>query len=227
MANRPRNPCQVNSRWKKHSFFEADYQANIVVTMNNSTSYLFSINGIPRTVVGSFQGKFSNGTVANLPAGNYSFSWWTNEHVGGAVSMYFGNDWFSLIGGNPPLYLPQSIMDQYNTTIKTIQLPDRQYFQDVAPAAYDHRGPQFYVGAGIVSTVNITDAKCQTMIGGLNFIGVFPNNNDQWYYDARIVLDQNTIDKPIADGGGLLGTKCSNVAKNFMNRKYEIFCYHP
>jgi hypothetical protein len=219
MANRPRNPCQANSRWKKHSFFVADSNAAIVVTMHNSTSYLFSIDGIPRTVVSSFQGKFSNGTVANLPAGNYTLTWRSQEYVGGAVSMYFGNDWFSLVGGNPRLYLPQSIIDQYNTTIKTLQLPDRQFFQDVAPEKHVYyEQPQFYVGGGIRSKVNITDPKCQKMTGTENLIGVFPNN-DQWYYDARIVLDQNTMEKPIADGGGLLGTFCSNVAKNFKNRK--------
>jgi len=69
-----------------------------------------------------------------------------------------------------------------------------------------------------MSTVNLTDSKCQKITSSLNLIGVFPNN-DQWYYDARIILEQNTIDKPLPDGGGMTGNLCSNVAKNFLNRK--------
>jgi len=41
--------------------------------------------------------------------------------------------------------------------------------------------------------------------GNRNLIGVFPDN-DQWYYDARIILNSNTLDQPIADGGGMMGT---------------------
>ena len=219
VSNRPRNPCQANSRWRKHSFFQADYQSTINVKMFNASSFLLSINGIPRTVMNSFKAQFDNGTLVNLTVGNYSFSWWTQEYVGGDVGMNNGIDWWYLAGGNPPLYLPQSVINQYNTTIKTIQLPNRTYFQDVEKAAFDPKGQQFYLGAGIMSTVNFTDSKCLKVTGSLNLIGVFPNN-DQWYYDARIILDQNTIDKPLADGGGMTGTLCSNVAKNFLNRKY-------
>jgi len=136
--------------------------------------------------------------------------------VGGDVQITNGNDWFYLSGGNPPLNLPQSIINQYNTTIKTIQLPGKQYFQDVTKAAFSPKGEQFYLGSGIMSTVNLTDPKCLTTTSSLNLIGVF-SNSDQWYYDARIILDQNTVDKPLSDGGGMLGTLCSNVAKNFLN----------
>ena len=137
--------------------------------------------------------------------------------MGGDVEIY--NENVSVRLENPPLYLPPSIIEQYKSTIKTIQLPDQQYFRDVSPAASLSR-PQFYVGAGIISTVNFTDVHCPTTTGSLNLIGVFPNN-DQWYYDARIALDENTVDKPLYDGGGKSGTLCSNVAKNFLNRTYK------
>ena len=221
MSNRPRNPCQIDSRWTKHSFYQQDYQSIITVTMMNTTSYLFSIGGIPRTVVRSFQGKFDNGTVLNLTTGKYDFGWWTNEYVGGEVYMWIESNPFQLVGGNPPLYLPQQIIDYYKTTIETIPLPARQYFQDVAPAAFNYRGPQFYIGAGIRSTVNISNPTCEKMTGwtgNRNLIGVFPDN-DQWYYDARIILNSNTLDQPIADGGGMMGTFCSNVPRNFLNGK--------
>jgi hypothetical protein len=158
--------------------------------------------------------------------GSYYFAWWTREFVGGEV-VFYKNDthYYELEGGNPGLYLPQSVIDQYNTTIKTIQLPNRQYFQDIAPALYAPGGVNYLFGGGIMSTVNLTDPKCQTtastLASGINLIGVFPNN-DQWYYDARVVLDQNTNDKPLSDGGGNKGIICSNVAKNFLNCKY--FC---
>ena len=182
------------------------------------SSFLISIDGIPRTVINSFRGRFDNGTWTNLPLSDYRFAWSNSEYVGGPVYFKLGNDGILLEGGNPPLYLPQSIIDQYKSIIKTIQLPDKQYFQDVAKS-YEPRGMQFYIGAGIMSTVSLTDPKCQTTTSSLNLIGIFPNN-DQWYYDARIILDQNTLDKPIPDGGGMSGTLCSNVAKNFLNRKY-------
>ena len=220
LSTRPRNPCHVDSRWRKHSFFEADYDSKILVTEFNATSYLVSIDGIPRTIIVDFRGKLDNGELIDFPTGNYQFSGSTQEYVGGEVGMNNGGDWFTLNGGNPPLYLPPSIIDQYSATIKTIQLPDRQYFQDVSPAAYSPKGPQFYRGAGIVSTVNLTDPLCETTTGRLNLIGIFPDN-DQWYYDARIVLDRNSVDEPLPDGGGTAETLCSNVAKNFLNRTYN------
>ena len=184
----------------------------------NATSYLISIDDIPRTVVNSFRGRFDNGTLMDLPVGNYSFNWFTEDHVGGFVRMNDGHETFYLDGGNPPLYLPQRIIDQHSTSIKTVQLPNMQYFQEFAAAAYDMKRQQFYIG-GIVSTVNLTDPKCQMTTGGLHLIGVFPNN-DQWYFDPRTALDQNTVDKPLSDGVG--GPFCSNVAKNFLNRKYNF-----
>jgi len=186
--------------------------------MYNKTSYLITINGVPRTVTNKFQVQDYYGTIVNPPLGDYRFSWWTQEYVGGEVGMNNGVDWWSFVGGNPPLFLPQSVIDQYNTTIKTLQLPSRSFFQDISPTAFEAKGQQFYLGAGIMSTVNVTDSKCQKITSGLNLIGVFPNN-DQWYYDARVILEQNTIDKPVPDGGGKTGTLCSNVAKNFLNRK--------
>jgi hypothetical protein len=154
--------------------------------------------------------------VENLPLGNYTFGWYIIEFVGGIVDVYNATHYMVLEGGNPGLYLPQSLINQF--AIRTIQLPDRQYFQDIVPASYPPGGMQYLLGGGIKSTVNLTDPQCQTTASGMNLIGVFPNN-DQWYYDARVVLDQNTIDKPIPDGGGDSGTLCSNVAKNFLNRK--------
>jgi len=156
---------------------------------------------------------------------NYTFAWGMQEYVGGPLKLFNTTHEIILNGGNPPLYLPQSIINKYNTTLKTIQLPDRQYFQDVQPTAYDPYGQQFYLGAGIVSTVNFADPKCDTTTSGyMNLIGVF-SNGDQYYYDPRIVLEQNTVEQPIPDGGGTTGTLCSNVAKNFLNRTFIFSDY--
>ena len=227
MSNRPRHPCQVNSRWRKHSFLKADgdWESTLTVKRYNASSILLSVDGIPRTVVSSFGGWYDfNWTYINVADGNYSLSNWGGimEYVGGMFIIKFEIAHMYIDGGNPPLYLPQSIINQFNSTIKTIQLPDRQYFRDID--AYDDvMRPQYYLGAGIVSTVNISDPKCQKTAASLNLIGVF-SNNDQWYYDARIALDQNTIDKPLSDGGGVSGgSLCSNVAKNFLNRKLNHF----
>jgi len=219
MSTKPRNPCQVRSRWRKHSLFQSDYSSKLVVTMFNETSYLFTIDGIPRTVINSFQGRYDNGIVVNLLVGTYSFLWWTNEYIGGDVAITNGIDGWYLVGGNPALRLPQTIIDQYNTTIKIIQLPEKQYFQQIEPTAFDPKGEQFYYGVGIMSTVSITDPMCQSTSSSMNLIGIFPDN-DQYYYDPRIILDQNTLEQPIPDGGGLSGTLCSNVAKNFLSRTF-------
>lgn len=144
MSTRPRNPCQANSRWK-YSFFLEDYTETrkINVKMFNTTSYLISINGIPRTLTNKFQAQFDNGTLVNLPVGNYSFEWRIEEYVGGGAAMNNGVDWWNLAGGNPPLFLPQSVINLYNATIKTLQLPSRTFFQDISPAADDREANNF------------------------------------------------------------------------------------
>jgi hypothetical protein len=156
-------------------------------------------------------------TLVSLSEGNYNLGWGAQEYVGGPLQIYNQTHYMAIYGGNPGLYLPQSLINQY--TIKTVQLPGRQYFQDVTPASYAPGGMQYLVGGGIMSTVNLTDPKCQTTLDDINLIGVFPNN-DQWYYDARVKLDQNTIDKPLYGSTGI----CSNVVKNFLNRKYKSIC---
>lgn len=192
--------------------------------MFNATSYLFSIDGIPRTLTNTFQAILADGTLVNMSEGNYSFGYYTEEYVGGKVGIVNGSGWWTLVGGNPPLFLPQSIITQYNPTIKTLQLPDKQFFQDVNPVVYEPKTSQFYFGAGIMSTVNITDSLCPRLsTSGLILIGVFPDN-DQWYYDSRISLDENTIEAPLTDDFSVIGTRCSNVAKNFLNCKYYISC---
>jgi hypothetical protein len=137
MSTRPRYPCLANSRWGKYSFSHSDYNSKLNVTNFNKTFFLFIVDGVARTMTSSFQARYDDDTVKDLSTGVYSFSWWTEEYVGGDVGMNDGVTWWSLVGAFPPLYLPQSIIEQYNTTIKTLQLPDKQYFQDVESVAYD------------------------------------------------------------------------------------------
>ena len=146
------------------------------------------------------------------------------EYVGGEFIIKYGNDGYHIYvkGGNPPLYLPQDVIDKFNTTIKTLKLPDRQYFQTIE-AFDDVIRPGYLLGAGNLSTVKNTDLKCPTIAPSLNIIGILPDN-EQLYYDARLALDQNTIDQPLI-AGATTGTLCPNVAKNFLNRKstFRIF----
>ena len=141
------------------------------------------------------------------------------EYVGGMYIIKYEDAHMYIDGGNPPLYLPQDVINQFSSTIKTVQLPGKQYFRNINASEDVPRPANWLLGAGIVSDVALTDSKCQVVTSSLNLIGVFPDG-DQWYYDPRIALDQNTIDNPIPDGGGIAGGGlCSNVAKNFLNRK--------
>jgi len=141
------------------------------------------------------------------------------EYVGGMFIINYENGHLYVKDGNPPLYLPESIINRFNSTIKTLKLPDRQYFQ-IIEAFDDLIRPGYYLGAGYLSTVKNTDPKCSITAPSMNIIGILPDN-EQWYYDARLGLDQNTIDQPLNDGSGTTGILCPNVAKNFLNRKFD------
>jgi len=216
--NKPRHPCDVQSRWRRHSFTADDYQDYLSVSQvdPNGPVLLFSVNGIPRTLV----------TTSGVPPGDYFFCWWTEEYVGGVFAIYpvDGGDCIDVPTGNPPLLLTDDIIAQYPDTIQTMSLPARANFDAIDPVLYGSYAPDFYGGAGIISKVSISDPLCDVLPTGdfgHNLIGTFPNGQ-QWYYDARILLDENTVENPIPDGGGanaLAGTLCPNVPKTFLNRK--------
>ena len=64
---RPRHPCAKYARWREYSFGTSDMRSMVEVSRWNN-QFLFSVDGVPRTVMNSFQDDV---TGENLALGTY------------------------------------------------------------------------------------------------------------------------------------------------------------
>jgi len=226
-TEKPRHPCRPSARWRRHAFTYSDRQEYInVTTLPDDGRLLISINGMPRTIVDSIQVDTDWDGVYETAVyeGDYRICWGVEEHLGGwlALDLLDGsfNCW-GVEGGNPPVYLTEGVMSDYSSVMPVLSLPPIEDFRELDLVLYGYAGPRTFGGAGLIYDYDISDPVCDSLPSGdfSNLMGVFAGG-EQAYYDARIELDQNTLESPIFDGGGtteLAGALCSNVPKTFLN----------
>ena len=225
---RPRDPCLKNSRWREYAFTADDYEKTLSVSTLSDGTFLLSVEGVPRTVLNTWKKK--NGQ--NLGTGTFGFCWWTEEAVGGILSVETGDNCASVKGGNPKVNLPNSILndENYSTYFKTISLPDRSQFIDMPPSLVPNR-EDFKFGGGLRLTKKINHSVCdQLPLGNYeNLVGSISGENTQVIYSAFIDLQNNTPDSPIGVSGSTAfetSIICPNVQKSFLNRKL-VWLFFP
>jgi hypothetical protein len=194
---------------------------------------LITVNGIPRTAVESIQlRKYDanwNSYYEEALDGDYNLCWWIEEKVGGYFQIQPDGDsnCYDTRYGNPSVYLPESILNDYSSVLPRLNLPPIDNFAVVEPILHGDYAPVFYGGEGRIYNNSLYDyagsEQCDALPLGdfSNLLGLF-SSGEQAYYDARIELDSNTLESPLPDGGGkksMAGTYCPNVAKNFLNCK--------
>lgn len=116
----------------------------------------------------------------------------------------------TLEGGNPKI---QFFSNNPDLPPNTIDLAPEDFakFQQLPGSA---PGEEFFLSEAL------TDAQCNDI--SLEDYPVYINFNDGQYlaFDPRINPLENTVENPLADGGGSamdLGAKCSSAARTFLN----------
>lgn len=240
----PRHPCNSESRWRRHSFTFYD-RGNQDVTLSNLTDdsrLLISIKNIPRTVVSNPMQirRWTNNQYVykNFTWGSFNLCWSLEEKVGGLLQIQPDNDsnCYDLVGGNPVVELTDGILNNYSNVLPTLNLPPLNNFVSLDPILFGfNNAPKMYGSAGVVyngsiynyNALNNNAQQCDRLpVGDFeNLVGLF-SSGEKAYYDGRIELNTNTLESPIADGGGnrtMTGALCANVPKNFLNSKPLYF----
>mmetsp|Transcript_17168 Transcript_17168/g.25155 ORF Transcript_17168/g.25155 Transcript_17168/m.25155 type:complete len:422 (+) Transcript_17168:40-1305(+) len=200
---RPKHPCEESSRWRDYAFTEDDRKRDLSVEVSDrlpSGQNRLSVDGYVRTDVDA-------GTIS---PGKYKLCK-VIEHQGGVVKIKVNGKCEKLAGGNPPVRL----VAHTEVTLPTVlQLPAGISFTKV------HN-----IFGSSSKAYLLQDPLTEMMCDNISFIedeSVFiQTEHGHWLlYDARLVLQGNTIDNPLLDGGGditLIGSNCANVRQTFLN----------
>lgn len=150
----------------------------------------------------------------------------TEEALGGETWMRdtYSNTWHKLRGGNPPVVLPTN-----SAGVKFLSLPARSGFTET-PAVYGSKDflPFFRYGETLAMNNALPSTQCSSLginyANSLNIFGTLSGTNTQVRYARYVELDDNTLDAPLAGGGGEYysqGGYCSNPAISFVNGKKQ------
>ena len=227
-STRPSDPCLKNSIWRDYAFTPDDYDKMMDVSQLSDGRFLLSVDSIPRTVIDSW--KDTRGRT--LDVGTYTFCPRTEERVGGNLQVRpNGLRCKGVQGGNPQLFLPDSILNDetYSNDLTRINLPARSMFEDVNALLTPNR-ERFQFGSGLRLTSTVEDAICSQLPVGdyQNLIGMIAGSNSQVMYAGYMNLKNNTVEQPIGVPGGAdfeTAAICPNVEKSYLNCKSPLSCY--
>mmetsp|Transcript_1433 Transcript_1433/g.2264 ORF Transcript_1433/g.2264 Transcript_1433/m.2264 type:complete len:3782 (+) Transcript_1433:192-11537(+) len=213
-AAKPSHPCDPGSRWRRFAFTQKHsvWWSEHTLTYNGPGPYVVQLDGNPVTVVEDVQLDDGHVFDANL---TYITCGRPEEFVGGR--MYLRTEDGTCLSSQNPVV---NFTGFENIPKHVIDLPsDGNLFREID----DNLAPDdmFILLEGLSSTTcnNIPDV---TEEGDPHVFGRLPDNS--WLiFDPRIVLEDNTDDSPIQDGGGSTelvtggDTLCANAARTFLN----------
>ncbi len=224
---RPRHPCRRFSRWREHSFVTADYGYDFGVTRWNG-QYLITVDGYPRTVMSTWKDE---STGQNLRLGTWRFCWYTNEVLGGEVSIYDQDSDECYTIFNPKVNLPDAAL---SSQIRKVTLPNKSNFGTIDPIYAQNHGDIMF-GSDLYAKSGFTTTGCSDITDDgayRNVLGTFPDGSQVWYA-GQVQLDENSLENPISDGGRAMlqvnlssaeewasKPKCPVPNPNFVNSKY-------
>jgi hypothetical protein len=223
----PNRPCQVGARFRRFSFIRNDFRSGTSIRLNSTTSpIVVRMNGIPRTVIGNI-------SILNSQYANYTFNttrdyflcWNPEEVVGGHMYIFLED------GTCQPILNPVvNFTGLENVPTYVLSIP-------AGPGTLVPIDVSFTNGEEFILTQPLSDPRCSTIpdVVELNGPPIFAVMSDgSWLqFDPRLSLKYNTIQSPIADGGGQdeIHSRnvmaCSNVPRTFLNEKQCSVSYVP
>ena len=225
----PNRPCQAGARFRRFTFVRNDYWYGTrnSIRFNSSTfPIVVRMNGIPRTVMGNI-------SILNSNYANYTFNTSRDytlcnnpeERVGGNMYVYLED------GTCQPIPNPVINFTGFET------LPTYVLSITVGTGLLRSIDLPFSDGGEFLATLPLNDTRCSSIpdVVDVNEPPVIVALSDgSWLqFDARLKLEDNTIENPIPDGGGLnmihsgKVMSCSNVPRTYLNENQCSASYVP
>ena len=234
-------PCSKHSRWRNFAFTAKDtiqgkkFKA-AALGLNGAGPYVLHIDGHARTIVENIdleQDATDLGIALTVDVDYdvcYDSKRYWEESFGEQFQLKVGGSCYGLKDGIPLVHIAD-IEDQVtvidlNTAVLT-GIDDTTYTSSYWTS--------YQAGDEYILTAEHNDISCDTVAasiptttGHVPIFGKRLHNNVEQYllYDPRLVLVENTIENPSADGGGQLsidtggGVYCANTPRNFLNEDY-------
>mmetsp|Transcript_662 Transcript_662/g.1594 ORF Transcript_662/g.1594 Transcript_662/m.1594 type:complete len:2342 (-) Transcript_662:143-7168(-) len=241
------HPCQADVIYRKFALsFKHKGKKLQISTIHNDTKAL-SIDGLILTVIDgpalitTSPLGFTDEAMADLSTihteeltdGSYEICYAPMPGVGAPMKLYHPVHHcsfaaFGSISGNPPIEFPGASLEPsriVNLDQATDLVPmDEAYFDTLGLPAQILRSPTALTGDACES-VKMTAGYVPAVFGSYQ--------NEWWVHDPRWQFRDNTVDQPMADGGGEVlnhtkgmefwhTSRCANVERNFLN---EDSCY--
>eukprot|EP00986_Skeletonema_menzelii_P003357 scaffold1026_cov141-Skeletonema_menzelii.AAC.8 len=218
---RNNHPCSANARWRKFTFSrkDGDHTGNNPKTFEASYDeavdhvITIKLDGFVRTTVKAIGFEDITKTfefnkeylMCNLPQEEVDGWFWLRLDDGSCSHL-----------ANPLVqFFPEATQPSY-----VVNLPNISGSLQVIDTQHSD-------GQELISTVALDDAICDTLsdITEQGDAPVHGKLDDGTFvlFDPRLMLQENTVDNPESDGGGLIKTltgdvtKCANVPRTFLN----------
>ncbi len=158
----------------------------------------------------------------------------TEERVNGKVWIYDTIALQCYLIFNERINLPSELRD---ASFKEVSLPNKSSFLTINPVAVQDYKDRLY-GEGLYLKNKMNNAGCSSISNDgryQNVLGTFPNGQLA-YYAGHAILDQNTVEDPIKDGGNAMMNvnitevyndgyadepRCPVAAKSFVNGEID------
>lgn len=226
---RNNHPCSANARWRKFTFSRKDgdhsgrFPQTFEAVYNAAVDHAITIklNGYVRTTVKAISFEDTTKTfefnkeylMCHLPQEQVDAWFWLRLDDGSCTHLKNPAIDFSA-DTNQPSY----VLNVHNIS-GSLQVIDIEFTD----------------GQELISTVALNDELCDTL-SDITEEGDAPihgklDDNTFVLFDPRLELQENTIEHPESDGGGLIKTmtadvtKCANVARNFLNEDSCVLSY--
>ncbi|KAL7482807.1 hypothetical protein ACHAW6_008462, partial [Cyclotella cf. meneghiniana] len=218
------HPCNSLTRWRKFTFSKKDgglgwFDQYLSTSFEEGDSFVtIKLNGHVRTTVSTGSIVFDNISYIFEYNKEYEMCWLPEEKISGRVYLKMQDEtcqWFS-----NPIIAFYSASPQPS---KVINLPNiSQSVLESIDEIRSNAGEFIYFNA-------INDPLCNQLNAVIEqddapLFGKLPDGS--WLqYDPRLRLENNTIEAPIPDGGGLVEsltgrkTSCANVPRTFLNEQ--------
>jgi len=228
----PTHPCQANTMYRKFAFTHKDKDRFVEIQTHPQTGKkLLLIDSVVMTVMdGPVYYLTTSDAEVEFPDGSYQICirpWsivggrFRLSHFGRCSDVHFGNDFV----GNPPIQFDDPSMATPNQVVNldnaSIEPADVEYYAQYEPAVQR-----------LLSTSQLTDSVCKSIVlrgGNIPIVfGIY--QDDYWVHDPRFVLQENTLENPMRDEGGLLvkqtqheqsrfTARCASVPRTFLNEE--------
>jgi hypothetical protein len=237
------SPCSQDSRWRSFAFSVKDSHKTLTVSSlagDGATPYVLSVDGYPRTIVPTW--TFAANANVDLELDTpYEICWtsrdYYKESFGEPVSVKIpgASKCFNFIEGNPLVDfsgnegLTDHWVDLPEIGSAELQSIDDDTFQSVYFDSSQSKD-EFILTQALPQSL-----ACDALPKPWSDIPVFGKTADGEYllYDPRLVLNENTIENPLLDGGGQLSVEtdgevlCSNAPRTFLNEDHCVLSTEP